>query len=314
MHVGVFADIEGSFGIWRMRQCRMGTREWQYGRDCLTEDVNHVIQGAFDGGAGEVTVKDTHATGFNCLINRLDKRAKYVGGHFIRPTLFGNVSDYDIVLYVAIHAASGTADAFFPHTHYGIFSEVKLNGKPVCEMDIYCAYLGEFGVPVGFVSGDDIAVKQALQALPWAKSVVVDKRKETYTSGQKSLKYLIEGRKKLRETAAMAVRDASGMKPLVLPGPLHFEATFRNIGLANRFNTWGFKQSEAMVEWDAENMIEGFNKFNKLTFFSKKVYPFRRPMSFLMRSFFRIKTTYFAPKPNPEGAVSAPTAKGDFPL
>jgi len=44
MHVGIFADIEGSFGIWRMRQCRMGTPEWQYGRECLTKDVNCVIQ------------------------------------------------------------------------------------------------------------------------------------------------------------------------------------------------------------------------------------------------------------------------------
>jgi D-amino peptidase len=56
MHVGIFADIEGSFGIWRMRQCRMGTSEWQYGRECLTKDVNCVIQGAFDGGAQQVTV------------------------------------------------------------------------------------------------------------------------------------------------------------------------------------------------------------------------------------------------------------------
>jgi len=36
MYAGVFADIEGSFGIWRIRQCRMGTREWQYVRECLT--------------------------------------------------------------------------------------------------------------------------------------------------------------------------------------------------------------------------------------------------------------------------------------
>jgi D-amino peptidase len=169
-------------------------------------------------------------------------------------------------------------------------------------------------VPVGFVSGEEIAVKQAIQALPWAKSVVVDKRKEAYTSGQTSIKYLIEGRNRLRETAAIAVGDAPSMKPLVLPGPLHFEATFRNTGLANRFNTWGFKQKGALVEWDAENMIQGFNKFNKLTFFSKKVYPFRRPMTSLMRSFFRIKNTYFAPKPNPEGAISMATADNSPPL
>ncbi len=79
MHVAVFADLEGSFGIWRMRQCHTGTAEWQYGRHCLTADVNAVIQGAFDGGAQKVTVKDTHDSGFNCIIKNLDKRAQYIG-------------------------------------------------------------------------------------------------------------------------------------------------------------------------------------------------------------------------------------------
>ncbi len=114
MHVAIFADIEGSFGVWRMRQCRMGTPEWVYGRECLTEDVNHVIRGAFDGGADRVTVKDTHEVGFNCLINKLDSRASYVGGHFVNPSFFGSVEDYDLIFYVAIHAASGTPDAFPP--------------------------------------------------------------------------------------------------------------------------------------------------------------------------------------------------------
>jgi len=303
MHIGVFADIEGSFGIWRMRQCRMGTREWQYGRACLTEDVNHVIQGAFDGGAKKVTVKDTHEIGFNCLINKLDPRANYIGGHFIKPSLFGRVTDYDLILYVAIHAASGTKDAFFPHTHYGIFSEVRVNGKPACEMDIYGAYLGEFGVPVGFVSGEDIAVKQALQAMPWVKSVIVDKRKETYTSGEKSSKFISAGRQQLRQTAAQAVRNAADMKPLIISGPLHFEAEFRSEQLADKFNTWKFKQTGKTVEWKADNMIEGFEMFNKLTFFPKKIYPYRRPLAFLMRQYFGIKNTWFAPKPNPEGAT-----------
>ncbi|MFH1435558.1 MAG: M55 family metallopeptidase [Pseudomonadota bacterium] len=153
MHVAVFADLEGSFGIWRMRQCRTGTPEWQYGRQCLTADINAVIDGAFQGGASRVTIKDTHDTGFNCLIDKLDPRAAYVGGHFVQPTFFGRVSSYDLILYAAIHAASGTPDAFFPHTHYGIFSEMKINGRAVCEMELYGGYLGEYGAPIGFVSG-----------------------------------------------------------------------------------------------------------------------------------------------------------------
>jgi D-amino peptidase len=305
MHVAIFADLEGSFGIWRMRQCHTGTAEWQYGRYCLTEDVNHVIQGAFEGGARKVTVKDTHDSGFNCIVKKLDKRAKYIGGHFMRPTLFGQVSNYDLILYVAIHAASGTADAFFPHTHLGIFSELKLNGRPACEMDIYGGYLGEFGLAIGFVSGEDIAVRQALDALPWTKSVVVDKRKERYVSGRAGERYLAEGRENLKKTAAEAVRAAADMKPLRFNGPLHFEGTFRNEKLAQRFNTWRFNRSGPTVEWQAQNMLEGFDKLNKLTFFSKKYYAVRGPMIFLLRNFNRLKHTYFAPKPNPEGAFLA---------
>ena len=297
MHVGIFADIEGSFGIWRMRQCRMGTREWQYGRACLTEDVNYAIQGAFDGGAKKVTVKDTHEVGFNCLIKKLDSRAKYIGGHYSSPSLFGKITDLDLVLYVAIHAASGTDGAFFPHTHYGIFSEVRLNNRRVCEMDIYGAYLGELGIPIGFVSGEDIAVKQALEALPWAKSVVVEKKKETYTSGEKSIRYLKEGRALLQHTAQEAVKDASQMQPLVIPGPLHFEAVFRTRQLADKFNRWKFKQTDKTVEWESENMIDGFDMLNRLTFIPPKIYPFRRQFAFLLRNYFRIKNTFFAPKP-----------------
>jgi D-amino peptidase len=302
MHVAVFADLEGSFGIWRQRQCHSGTAEWQYGRFCLTADVNAVIKGAFEGGADKVTVKDTHDSGFNCLVRRLEPRVLYVGGHFIRPSLFGRVSDYDLILYVAIHAAAGTPNAFFPHTHLGIFSEVKVNDRIVCEMDIYGGYLGEFGVPIGFVSGEDVAVEQALHALPWAKSVRVDKRRETYIAGEKSKAFLALGRKKLQETAADAVRGASFMKPLKPPGPFHFEATFRDEKLAKRYNTWGFRQIGRVVEWDGEDMIEGFDKLNKLAFFRKKYYAFRGPMIFLMRNFFRLKHMYFAPAPNAQGA------------
>jgi D-amino peptidase len=48
--------------------------------------------------------------------------------------------------------------------------------------------------------------------------------------------------------------------------------------------------------------VEGFDKLNKLTFFPKKYYAVRGPMIYLLRHFHRLKHTYFAPQPNPEGA------------
>jgi len=305
MHVAVFADLEGAFGIWRRRQCHTGTREWQYGRECLTGDVNAVVQGCFDGGAQVVTVKDTHATGFNVLVRRLDRRARYVGGHYIRPTFFGAIDEYALVLYVAIHAASGTPDAFFPHTHYGIFSDVRLNGRRVCETELYGAYLGEHGVGVGFVSGEEVAVTQATDGLPWLRSVAVDKRRERYTDGEDSVRYVEQGRARLREVAAQAVRDRRA-EPLRYPGELHFEAVFRTEALANRYNTWRFEQEGASVRWSATNMVEGFDMFNKLTFFPRRIYPIRGPLLSVLRRVHWLRANVLAPKPDREGAVVPP--------
>ena len=92
------------------------------------------------------------------------------------------------------------------------------------------------------------------------------------------------------------------MKALVLPGPLHFEALFRSEELARKYNTWGFRRTGAMVEWKAADMIQGFDMFNKLTFFPKKIYPFRRPLCFVLRIYNRTKNDYFAPTPNRESA------------
>lgn len=303
MHVAVFADLEGAFGVWRQRQCHTGTPEWQYGRECLTADVNAVVRGAFDGGATRVTVKDTHATGFNCLVPRLDPRAGYVGGHYVTPTFFGNVEVYDLVLYVAIHAASGTPDAFFPHTHYGVFSEVRCNGRAICEMELYGAYLGEYGVPVGFVSGEAVAVRQAREVLPWALGVNVDKRRESYTAGVESARLLTEGRAELQATAARAVREIQRMCPLRLTGGFHLEAVFRTEALANRFNTWDLDQQGACVSWFAADMREAFETFNRLTFFPRRIYPVRAQVLFLMRQIYRVRSRLLAPRPNREGAA-----------
>ncbi len=301
MHVAVFADLEGAFGIWRMRQCWTGTAEWQYGRACLTADVNSVVAGALAGGANQVTVVDTHDTGFNCLVDRLDQRTRYVGGHYIWPTFFGDVSGIDLVLYVAIHARAGTAGAFFPHTHYGIFSEVRLDGQPASEMDLYGAYLGELGLAIGLVSGEAVATAQARAALPWARSVDVDKRKQAYL-GPGARAYLEEGRARLREEAARACIAAGSMEPLLRKGPVRFEVDFRTDELLRRFNRWGLSESGRTVSWEAATVIEGLDTLNMMTFFKPHTYPVRRPLLWALRKVFYFKNAYLNRGPNSEGA------------
>ena len=91
------------------------------------------------------------------------------------------------------------------------------------------------------------------------------------------------------------------MQPFRMSGPLHFEAVFRSQSLADRFNTWGFDQNGPCVEWHAPNMVEGFDSFNKLTFFPRRIYPVRRQLLFFYRMLNRLRSTLFAPTPNREG-------------
>jgi len=289
MHVGIFADMEGSIGIWDKKQCHRVTPAWQYGRECLTADINRVIKGAFDGGATKVTVKDTHDTGFNCIRKKLDPRVDYNGGPYVRPTIFGKIPRYDLILYVAIHAASGTQNAFFPHTHFSKFSELKLNGKPICEMELYGGSFGEMGIPVGFVSGEDIAVQQAISAMPWLKTVSVDKKKEKYSSGESSIIYISACRQLLQDKSEEAVRQAHTMKPLVYSRPFHFEAIFKTDKIAKHYNSWGLQRDGNIVSWDSETVMEGFDTINKLTWFPKRIYPFLPILLVMFRLYFQVK-------------------------
>ena len=100
------------------------------------------------------------------------------------------------------------------------------------------------------------------------------------------------------------------MKPLIIEGPLCFEAVFRTEELARKYNTWGFPRSGETVSWEAADMTGGFDKLNRLVFIPRKTYPFRRPLAFFMRNYYRVKNTYFAPEPDPgEASLPSPLAR-----
>ena len=170
-------------------------------------------------------------------------------------------------------------------------------------MELYGGCFGELGIPVGFVSGEEIAVDQVVKAMPWVKTVIIKKEKETYTAGEQSINYIVNGRKLLRERAAEAVRSASDMKPLLFRGPLRFEAVYSSTENAIRYNTWGYKRNDHVVEWESPTMLDGLHTVNKLSWFPKKIYPFLPFLMFLFRRYYQIKNNYFPPQCNYEDAT-----------
>ena len=75
MKIYILADMEGTSGIWRMEQVQRSSGSYAEGRELLCADVNAAVAGAFDGGATEVVVGDTHGGGPNFILERMDPRA-----------------------------------------------------------------------------------------------------------------------------------------------------------------------------------------------------------------------------------------------
>ena len=60
MKVLISTDIEGVAGVVSPQQTRAGNPEYERARLLMTHEANAAIAGAFDGGATEVLVNDSH--------------------------------------------------------------------------------------------------------------------------------------------------------------------------------------------------------------------------------------------------------------
>jgi len=154
LKVYISADMEGIGGVSTGVQTGSQGREYEKFRRLMTEEVNAAIAGAFDAGASEVLVSDSHGDGQNIDVELLDKRARLIRA-WPRPLgMMQGVDDsFGAVVFVGYHASEGQAAAIISHTFNGR-TVVKLNGVEVPEAGVSAAIAGDFGVPVVFVSGD----------------------------------------------------------------------------------------------------------------------------------------------------------------
>ena len=82
MKLLIACDMEGITGVTRWEHVTPGDPEYERFRRIMTEDVNSVIEGAFEGGAEEIIVADGHHKGQNILIEDLNQRVYHNNGTF----------------------------------------------------------------------------------------------------------------------------------------------------------------------------------------------------------------------------------------
>jgi len=217
MHVYISIDMEGVAGVASVDQVARGGHGYPRAQALMTAEANAAIAGAFDGGATEVTVNDSHGTMDNLLHEDLDERATLIfGSPKAQCMAHGISSEHDVALFVGYHAAAGQAGVL-SHTFSSFFSGFQLNGETVSEAEVNALYAAAHGVPVGLVTGDDVICEVVRQAMPGTITVPV-KKAEGWTAAASW--HPARAREAIRTGARDAVRAADGLAPVVVPDRL----------------------------------------------------------------------------------------------
>lgn len=226
LKVFISVDMEGISGIVHGDQTTPGTSEYASGRKWMAQDVNAAVAGAFEAGATEVVVNDSHGSMRNIDPDDLDPRAVLISGSPKPLSMMQGIdATFAACLFIGYHAKAGTADAILDHTiSGGVVRAIRVNGVELPELGLNAAIAGSFGVPVALVSGDAAVCRQAGEVL--GKDVVTVAVKEAYGRLAAKLVPMEESRRMIKAGVKEALGKLAGLKPYKFAPPFRFELEY----------------------------------------------------------------------------------------
>ena len=227
MKIYISADMEGIVGVVTAEQ--LGPQGFEYGRfrEFMTQEVTTAIQAAFEAGATEIVVSDSHGNGQNLLIEKLPKNVTLVRS-WPRPLMMmqGIDDTFAGAIFIGYHSGTTNPQGVRAHTISSArFADVQLQGVSVSEAGINAAIAGHFNVPVIMVSGDDVAVKETTALLGNIEGAVVK-----WSYGFHSAKTLMPeaANDLIREKVKKAIARIKEFKPYKLTTPVRLDVRFKN--------------------------------------------------------------------------------------
>jgi D-amino peptidase len=100
---------------------------------------------------------------------------------------------------------------------------MRMNGKPVGEIETRVALAGWYGVPVIFLSGDRAAVEEYRRVVPFGEVAEVKEGLGRYTCISLSAEF---ARALIRDRARAAMAKIGKIKPVKIEGPVTFEIEY----------------------------------------------------------------------------------------
>jgi D-amino peptidase len=227
MKIYISADMEGVVGVVTADQLGPTGFEYNRFREFMTAEVRTAIEAAFEAGATEIVVSDSHGNGENLLIEKLPKNIVLVRS-WPRPLMMmqGIDETFDGAIFIGYHTGTANPSGVRAHTISSArLADVRLGGVPVPEAGINAAIAGHFNVPVIMVSGDDAVVKETRDLLGDVEGATVK-----WAYGFHSAKTLMPeaAYDLIREKVKRAVGRIKEFKPYKLKTPVQLDVRFKN--------------------------------------------------------------------------------------
>lgn len=218
IRIYIHTDLEGIAGIDSMDMIERQGKQYRQCCELLMADLNAAIEGAFEGGATQVTVLDSHGGGNNFVLELLDRRAQ----NDTRPNKkWWGILDqsYQGTFFIGAHAMSGTQNAFLDHTQSSVaWHDYSINGRRMGELAQWAIVAGNWGVPMLMVSGDEAACAEARNFFSPVETAIV---KRGLGRNRAELVDIKEARQRIREAARRAVGLIGKARPLVPLKPMN---------------------------------------------------------------------------------------------
>lgn len=217
--VFLITDAEGVAGV--CRQDKTDPKDAEM-RQLLTGEINAAVDGFFDGGADEVVVWDGHDGSQTLSALTIHPRSKLLmGGLGVSMSL---ERGYAAVAFVGQHSMANVKGGIMAHSYSSLgIQNMRMNGKPVGEIETRVALAGWYGVPVIFLSGDRAAVEEYRRVVPFGEVAEVKEGLGRYTCISLSAEF---ARALIRDRARAAMAKIGKIKPVKIEGPVTFEIEY----------------------------------------------------------------------------------------
>lgn len=255
------SDIEGTCGIAHWDETEKGKVDYPAFSTQMSREVAAACQGALDGGAVDVFVRDSHDSARNIQPGMLPEEVKIFRGWGRDPysMMSGIDESFEGVIFTGYHSAASWDGNPLSHTMNTQNNFVKVNGEVCSELMMNSLTASMFGVPVLMVTGDKMLCEWFSTKVPDAMTVPV-----SYGIGNGSVSIHPDKAVKQIQKAAKKAVHLDGKKCLFpMPEHLTVEVCYKLHHKA-RSASW---YPGAHLENSTTVVFESDNWMDVLTFF-----------------------------------------------